>query len=100
MAGIINYLNAHYNEQPSLEKLAGVAGLSKHHFQRKFTAWAGVSPKSFLQHLTLENARGLLRQGGSVMGVAHHSGLSGASRLHDLCVTLEAASPGEIKQGG
>jgi AraC family transcriptional regulator of adaptative response/methylated-DNA-[protein]-cysteine methyltransferase len=100
MAGVINYLNAHYTEQPSLEKLASVAGLSKHHFQRKFVAWAGVSPKSFLQHLTLKNARGLLRQGSSVMGVAHHSGLSGASRLHDLCVTLEAATPGEIKRGG
>lgn len=100
MADVIKYLNTHYTEQPSLEKLAAVAGLSKHHFQRKFTAWAGVSPKSFLQHLTLENARGLLRQGGSVMGVAHRSGLSGASRLHDLCVTLEAASPGEIKRGG
>lgn len=100
MAGVINYLNTHYTEQPSLEKLAGVAGLSVHHFQRKFTAWAGVSPKSFLQQLTLENARGLLKQGGSIMDVAHDSGLSGASRLHDLCVNLEAASPGEIKRNG
>ncbi len=100
MADVINYLNAHYTEQPSLEKLARVAGLSKHHFQRKFTAWTGVSPKSFIQYLTLESARGLLRQGDSVMSVAHRSGLSGASRLHDLCVTLEAASPGEIKRGG
>lgn len=100
MAGVINYLNTHYTEQPSLEKLAGVAGLSMHHFQRKFTAWAGVSPKSFLQQLTLENARCLLKQGGSIMGVAHDSGLSSASRLHDLCVTLEAASPGEIKCNG
>jgi AraC family transcriptional regulator of adaptative response/methylated-DNA-[protein]-cysteine methyltransferase len=100
MASVINYLNAHYNEQPSLEKLAGIAGLSKHHFQRKFSAWAGVSPKSFLQYLTLRKARDLLRQGGSVMSVEHRSGLSGASRLHDLCVTLEAASPGEIKRGG
>jgi AraC family transcriptional regulator of adaptative response/methylated-DNA-[protein]-cysteine methyltransferase len=100
MASVINYLNTHYTEQPSLEKLAGIAGLSMHHFQRKFTTWAGVSPKSFLQQLTLENARGLLKQGGSIMDVAHHSGLSGASRLHDLCVTLEAASPGEIKRNG
>lgn len=100
MADVISYLSTHYAEQPSLEKLAGLAGLSKHHFQRKFTAWAGVSPKSFLQHLTLENARAMLMQGDSVMSAAHRSGLSGASRLHDLCVNLEAASPGEIKRGG
>lgn len=100
MASVINYLNVHYTEQPSLGKLARIAGLSKHHIQRKFSAWAGVSPKSFLQYLTLRKARGLLKRGGSVMSAAHCAGLSGASRLHDLCVTLESASPGEIKRGG
>ena len=100
IAGVINYLNEHYTEQPSLARLADVVGLSPYHFQRKFTHWVGVSPKSYLQYLTLKNARELLDQGESVMKTAYATGLSGASRLHDLCVTLEAASPGEIKLGG
>ena len=62
MAEVIHYLNVHYAEQPSLEQLARVAGLSPFHFQRKFTDWVGVSPKSFLQHLTFRDARGRLQQ--------------------------------------
>ena len=100
MAKIIHYMNDHYAEQPSLEQLAHVAGLSPFHFQRKFTDWIGVSPKSFLQHLTFRDARERLRRGESVEQAAWSAGLSGASRLHDLCVVLEAASPGEIKRGG
>ena len=100
MAKVINYLSQHYTEQPTLEKLASIAGLSPHHLQRKFTAWAGVSPKSFLQYLTFDNAKQMLAKGENVLDVAHDSGLSGPSRLHDLCITIEAASPGEIKRGG
>lgn len=100
MAEVIHYLNDHYAEQPSLDKLARVAGLSACHFQRKFTDWVGVSPKSFLQHLTFTDARRRLRRGASIEQAAWGAGLSGASRLHDLCVVLEAASPGEIKRGG
>jgi len=100
MAEVIHYLNDHYAEQPSLEKLAQVAGLSPFHFQRKFSDWVGVSPKSFLQHLTFRDARERLRRGESVDQAAWAAGLSGPSRLHDLCVVLEAASPGEIKRGG
>lgn len=97
---VINYLNLHYTRQPSLEELASVAGLSLYHFQRKFTAWVGVSPKSFLQYLTLNNAKELLNKGSNVFDAAYGSGLSGSSRLYDLCVKLEAASPGEIRRGG
>jgi AraC family transcriptional regulator, regulatory protein of adaptative response / methylated-DNA-[protein]-cysteine methyltransferase len=100
MAGVIDYLSQHYTEQPSLDVLARVAGLSTHHFQRKFTSWAGVSPKSFIQFLTFENAKQLLNEGSNVLDAAYGVGLSSASRLHDLCVNLEAASPGEIKSGG
>ena len=100
MEDVINYLMTHHHEQASLEKLVGIAGLSTHHFQRKFISWAGVSPKLFLQQFTMRNAKGLLDQGGSAMDVASQAGLPGASRLHDLCVTLEAASPAEIKRGG
>ena len=100
MAEVIHYLNDHYTEQPSLDELAQVAGLSPYHFQRKFTDWVGISPKSFLQHLTFRDARERLRQGESVGNAAWDAGLSGPSRLHDLCVVLEAASPGEIKRGG
>jgi AraC family transcriptional regulator of adaptative response/methylated-DNA-[protein]-cysteine methyltransferase len=100
MAKVINYLSAHAKEQPTLDLLADLAGLSPYHFQRKFSAWVGVSPKSYLQCLNLENARGLLHQGNTVLDVAVDSGLSGPGRLHDLCVTLDAATPGEIKTGG
>lgn len=100
MANVIDYLSQHYLEQPSLDKLAGIAGLSMHHFQRKFTAWVGITPKSFLQCLTYEDAKELLDQGKSVLEVTNSVGLSSPSRLHDLCLTLEAVSPGEIKCGG
>ncbi len=100
MAEVINYLAQHYSEQPSLEQMASVAKLSPHHFQRKFTAWAGVSPKSFIQYLTFNNAKEMLAKGNSVLDVTHELGLSSPSRLHDLCLTIEAASPGEIKRGG
>lgn len=100
IAEVIHYLNNHFAEQPSLAELAQVAGLSPYHFQRKFTDWVGVSPKSFLQHLTFSDARERLCRGASIDQAAWSAGLSGASRLHDLCVVLEAASPGEIKRGG
>ncbi len=100
MADVIDYINKHFVNQPSLETLASIAGLSPHHFHHKFTAWVGVTPKSFLQYLTFENARDMLGEGKSVLDVTHDVGLSSASRLHDLCVSIEAASPGEIKAAG
>tara|TARA_R110000782_G_scaffold18459_4_gene50778 strand:- start:1875 stop:2711 length:837 start_codon:yes stop_codon:yes gene_type:complete len=100
MAEVINYLSQHYADQPSLEKIASVAGLSPHHFQRKFTTWVGVTPKSFIQYLTFDNAKEMLAQGKSILDVTYKTGLSSPSRLHDLCLKIEAASPGEIKCGG
>jgi len=100
MAGVINYLSQHYAEQPSLKKIASIANLSPHHFQRKFTSWVGVAPKSFMQYLTFDNAKEMLSKGNSVLKVTHELGLSSPSRVHDLCINIEAASPGEIKRQG
>ncbi|MBK8040189.1 MAG: methylated-DNA--[protein]-cysteine S-methyltransferase [Verrucomicrobiaceae bacterium] len=100
VARIIRYLDAHQHEQPGLEVLAAEIGLSESHFHRLFSRWAGVTPKDFLQCLTAEKARERLLRGESVLDAALGTGLSSPSRLHDLCVTLEAASPGEIKAGG
>jgi AraC family transcriptional regulator of adaptative response/methylated-DNA-[protein]-cysteine methyltransferase len=100
IARVIRYVDEHHAEQPPLSELAREAGLSAFHFHRLFSAWAGVTPKNFLQWLTFSRAQGLLREGQSVLAAALESGLSGPGRLHDLCVRLEAASPGEIKSGG
>lgn len=100
IAHVIRYLDAHHVEQPDLAILARHAGLSPFHFHRLFSAWAGVTPKDFLQCLTFAHARELLREGNNVLDAALRAGLSGPGRLHDLCVSLEAASPGELKSGG
>jgi len=100
IARVIRYVDDHHAEQPSLNALAQEAGLSMFHFHRLFSAWAGVTPKNFLQWLTFSRAEGLLRNGESVLSASIEAGLSGPGRLHDLCVNLEAASPGEIKSGG
>lgn len=100
IARVIRYLQARHSQQPSLATLAGVAGLSPHHFHRLFHRWAGVTPKAFLQCLTAAHARERLRAGERVLETALAAGLSGPGRLHDLCVKLEAASPGEVRSGG
>jgi len=100
IALVIRYLDEHHTEQPDLATLAACTGLSPFHFHRLFSAWAGITPKDFLQCLTLAHAKELLREGESVMDAALDAGLSGAGRLHDLCVSLESASPGELKSGG
>lgn len=100
IAGVIRYLDEHHVEQPDLATLAKRAGLSPFHFHRLFSSWAGVSPKDFLQCLTLERARKSLRNGENILDTALDAGLSGPGRLHDLCVRLESASPGELKSGG
>ena len=96
----IAYLAKEFATQPSLEDAARVAGLSPYHFQREFTRLAGVSPKSFVAHLTLEHAKAELAKGASVMGAALDAGLSGSSRLHDLCLKVEAMTPGAYAKGG
>ena len=100
VANVIRFLDRHHTEQPDLHQLASAAGLSPFHFHRLFSAWAGVTPKDFLQCLTLEHVKHLLRNGDNVFDAALNAGLSGPGRLHDLCVTLEAASPGVMKNGG
>jgi AraC family transcriptional regulator of adaptative response/methylated-DNA-[protein]-cysteine methyltransferase len=100
IAGVIRYLDRHHTSQPDLNSLAQSVGLSPFHFHRLFSSWAGITPKDFLQCLTLEHVKILLRRRDSILDAALNAGLSGPGRLHDLCVTLEAASPGEMKTGG
>ncbi len=97
----IEYLETHRSTQPSLEEISTHLETSPSHLQRLFTEWAGVSPKKFLQFLTLEHAKDLLTKGQiSLLDAALKSGLSGSGRLHDLFVTIEGMTPGEYKQGG
>jgi AraC family transcriptional regulator of adaptative response/methylated-DNA-[protein]-cysteine methyltransferase len=100
IANAIGYVAEHYQEQPSLEEMADAANLSPFHFQRVFKRWAGVSPKRFLQYVTLAHAKRLLAGEASVLDAALDTGLSGPSRLHDLFVTCEAMTPGEFKALG
>jgi len=96
----IHYLEAHAHEQPSLAELAGHVGLSEFHFQRLFHRWAGVTPKNFLQSLTLNRAKDLLAASSSLLDTSLELGLSGTGRLHDLFLSLEAMTPGEFKRAG
>jgi AraC family transcriptional regulator of adaptative response/methylated-DNA-[protein]-cysteine methyltransferase len=97
----IRHLDEHWHERPGLATLARAAGLSAWHFSRLFRRWAGVTPKQYLQWLTLDAAKAELREpGGSVLAAAYAAGCSGPGRLHDLFVTLEAMSPGEFRDGG
>ena len=100
IAAAIRHLVENWQDQPALDKLSEVAGMSPFHFQRLFTQWAGISPKRFLQFLTLDNAKRLLAENNSVLDVALDVGLSGPSRLHDLFVACEAMTPGEYKALG
>ncbi len=101
VATAIQYIKEHFREQPDLEKIAAAAHLSPFHFQRVFAEWAGVSPKKFLQYLTLDYAKTMLRQPHtSIEDAAIEAGLSGPSRLHDLFVNIESMTPGEFKNGG
>lgn len=100
IALVIRYLDQCHTEQPDLATLAKCVGLSQFYFHRLFSSWASITPKDFLQCLTLSHAKALLKEGKSVLDAALTAGLSGPGRLHDLCVSLEAASPGELKSGG
>ena len=100
LTAAVRHLVEHWQEQPALEDLAGVAGMSPFHFQRLFTRWVGISPKRFVQFLTLGHAKRLLAENHSVLDTALDVGLSGPSRLHDLFVACEAMTPGEYKALG
>ncbi|MCX5761874.1 MAG: methylated-DNA--[protein]-cysteine S-methyltransferase [Gemmatimonadetes bacterium] len=100
IARAIEYLAAHWREQPSLTEIAGQVGLSESHFQRLFTRWAGISPKRFLQYATADFARSLLREHRALLPTAYDAGLSNPSRLHELIVHAEAMTPGQVRRGG
>ncbi len=96
----IRFLGENAEHRPSLAEVARSAGLSPAHFQRLFTRWAGISPKRFLQFLAKEHAVEQLRRSATVLDAAWDTGLSGPGRLHDLLVSSEAATPGEVASGG
>jgi AraC family transcriptional regulator, regulatory protein of adaptative response / methylated-DNA-[protein]-cysteine methyltransferase len=101
IAEAIQYLKDHFTEQPDLDTVAKKVHLSPYHFQRMFTDWAGVSPKKFLQFLTVEYAKGILKnRNTSLLDTAYEAGLSGSGRLHDLFTRIEGMTPGEYKNGG
>src|SRR6266566_137198 len=96
----IAFLSATWTEQPSLERLAEHLGLSPAHCQKLFKRWCGLSPKEFVQAITVDHARNLLAGSASVFDTALEVGLSGGSRLHDLFVSHEAMTPGDYKRRG
>ena len=96
----IAFLSETWTEQPSLDRLAQHLGLSPAHCQKLFKRWCGLSPKEFVQSITVDNARSLLGGSASVLETAYEVGLSGGSRLHDLFVSHEAMTPGDYKRRG
>jgi len=101
IAEAIEYINTNFKDQPSLSEIAEKVHLSPFHFQRLFTEWAGVSPKKFMQYISVEYAKRLLKEKQTTLfEVAYQTGLSGTGRLHDLFVNIEGMTPGEFKNGG
>jgi AraC family transcriptional regulator of adaptative response/methylated-DNA-[protein]-cysteine methyltransferase len=96
----IGHIRGHWREQPEIETIAEAASVTPTELHHLFRRWAGLTPKAFLQALTLDGARRLLRDSASVLDATYEVGLSGPGRLHDLFVTHEAMSPGEWKSGG
>ena len=95
----IRFIHKQCNSQPSLTEIANEVGLSNFHFHRLFRRWAGITPKQFLQFLTVEHAKQMLVNS-NLWDTSLELGLSGTSRLHDHFVTLEAVTPGEYKSSG
>ena len=96
----INYINDHFKAQPSLDEIAKAIHVSPYHFQRIFSEWAGVSPKKFMQYISLNYAKSLLKNRMPLLDVTYETGLSSCSRLHDLFVNIEGMTPREFKNGG
>ena len=96
----IVYINNNFREQPSLEEISTAVNMTPFHFQRLFSEWAGVSPKKFLQYVSLRYAKHLLQRNTTLMDVSHTIGFSGSGRLHDLFINIEGMTPGEFKNGG
>lgn len=101
IAGAINYFRENFKSQPSLDDVARHVNLSPFHFQRMFKEWAGVTPKQFLQYLSIGHAKELLKNSDSnLFDTAFETGLSGTGRLYDLFIKVEGMTPGEYKNGG
>lgn len=100
VASVIEHISVHWRDQPSLDTLAAKAGMEPTALQKLFTRWCGLSPKAFLQAVTIDHARAMLAADLPLLDTAYELGLSGPGRLHDLFVTHEAMSPGEIKARG
>ncbi|HTE02304.1 MAG TPA: methylated-DNA--[protein]-cysteine S-methyltransferase [Mucilaginibacter sp.] len=101
IADAINYIRLNFKDQPNLDDVAEKVNLSPFHFQRMFTDWAGISPKKFLQYLSLDYAKGILKENqATLFDAAFETGLSGTGRLHDLFVNIEGMTPAEYKNGG
>jgi AraC family transcriptional regulator, regulatory protein of adaptative response / methylated-DNA-[protein]-cysteine methyltransferase len=97
----IGYIRERFKDQPSLEEIAEKVHLSPFHFQRIFTEWAGVTPKKFLQYISIEHAKRLLKtESLTLADTAFETGLSGTGRLHDLFISIEGMTPGEYKNDG
>jgi len=97
----IDYISRNFKAQPSLEEIAEKVNLSPFHFQRLFTEWAGTSPKKFLQYISVEYAKRILKENqATLFDAAFETGFSSTSRLHDLFITIEGMTPAEYKNGG
>ncbi|MDX6183474.1 methylated-DNA--[protein]-cysteine S-methyltransferase [Flavobacterium sp. Fl-77] len=102
IAAAIEYIKTHFKTQPNLDEVAEKVHLSPFHFQRLFTEWAGTSPKKFLQYISVEHAKKILKdnQQATLFDAAFDTGLSGTSRLHDLFIKIEGMTPAEYKNSG
>lgn len=101
IAEAIEYIKTNFKQQPNLDAVAERIHLSPFHFQRLFTDWAGVSPKKFLQYISVEYAKQILKEKqATLFDAAYETGLSGTGRLHDLFIKIEGMTPGEFKKGG
>jgi len=100
IARSIRFIDSHFTEQPRLSQIAADAGLSEFHFNRLFRRWAGLTPRQYLAFVTGNAAKEILASQPSVLDAAYAVGLSGPGRLHDLVVSLEAVTPGELKARG
>lgn len=101
IAKAIDFIGRNFRSQPSLDEVAAHVHLSPHHFQRLFSEWAGVTPKKFLQYISIEHAKSMLREPKTTLfDAAHETGLSSTGRLHDLFVNIEGMTPAEYRNGG
>ncbi|SHF91932.1 DNA-O6-methylguanine--protein-cysteine S-methyltransferase /Transcriptional regulator Ada [Fodinibius roseus] len=100
VAKAITFVKEHSTDQPKLDDIAKAVHLSPYHFHRMFKKWAGVTPKEFLQYISLKHAKKLLNRNQTIEKATFYTGLSSSSRLHDLFVNIEGMTPGEFKNQG